>query len=156
VKQVDHLLSNQGIDVQEFFTHWVPYVIGEREPAVVALDWTSFPDDGYATIALMMLTGHGHALPPLWKTVGALVLKRSQTEYEDAVLQRLHDVLPDSVRVTIVAALGFADVELYRYLEEGTAAVSLVADHARRVVSNASPDCSNNTPRSVRSSPSDE
>ena len=30
VKQVDRLLSNQGIDVWEFFGYWVPYLVGAR------------------------------------------------------------------------------------------------------------------------------
>ena len=31
VKQVDRLLSNQGIDVWEFFGYWVPYLVGARQ-----------------------------------------------------------------------------------------------------------------------------
>ena len=42
VKQVDRLLSNRGIVVEEFFAHWVPYMVGARTEVVVALDWTSF------------------------------------------------------------------------------------------------------------------
>ena len=46
VKQVDRMLSNQGINVWELFALWVPYVLGQREEAVVALDWTDFDADG--------------------------------------------------------------------------------------------------------------
>ena len=42
VKQVDRLLSNQGIDVWEAFAKWVPYVVGARESVVLAMDWTDF------------------------------------------------------------------------------------------------------------------
>ena len=42
VKQVDRLLSNQGIDVWEFFGYWIPYLVGARTEVVVAMDWTSF------------------------------------------------------------------------------------------------------------------
>ena len=59
VKQVDRLLSNQGIDVWAFFAHWTPYLIGARTEVVVALDWTSFAADEQETIVLSMLTGHG-------------------------------------------------------------------------------------------------
>ena len=45
VKQVDRLLSNQGIDVWEFFGYWVPYLVGARLEVVVAMDWTSFARD---------------------------------------------------------------------------------------------------------------
>ena len=30
MKQVDRLLSNQGIDVWEFFGYWIPYLVGAR------------------------------------------------------------------------------------------------------------------------------
>lgn len=118
VKQVDRLLSNRGIDVQAFFAHWVPYVVGEREAVVVALDWTSFAHDGQATLALMMLTGHGRSTPLLWKTVPTSKLKGAQTGYEDELLWRLHEVVPEGVAVTVVADRGFADCKLFGYLEQ--------------------------------------
>ena len=61
VKQVDRLLSNQGIDVWEFFGYWVPYLVGARVEVVVAMDWTSFARDQQDTVVLSMLTGHGRA-----------------------------------------------------------------------------------------------
>lgn len=69
IKQVDRLLSNQGIDVWAYFAHWVAYVVGARSKVVVALDWTSFAADGQDTIVLSMLTRHGRVTPLLWKTV---------------------------------------------------------------------------------------
>ena len=57
VKQVDRLLSNQGIDVWEFFGYWIPYLVGARTEVVVAMDWTSFARDQQDTIVLSMLTG---------------------------------------------------------------------------------------------------
>ena len=63
VKQVDRLLSNEGIDVGTFFGYWVRCIVGARREIVVALDWTSFAGDGHETIVLSMLTGHGRAAP---------------------------------------------------------------------------------------------
>src|SRR5579872_220253 len=40
VKQVDRLLSNEGIDVWDSFARWVPHQIGERRDIQVAMDWT--------------------------------------------------------------------------------------------------------------------
>ena len=42
VKQVDRLLSNNGIDVSDSFARWVAYQIGERRDILVAMDWTDF------------------------------------------------------------------------------------------------------------------
>ena len=38
VKQVDRLLSNEGIDVWDSFARWVPRQIGERRDILVAMD----------------------------------------------------------------------------------------------------------------------
>jgi len=45
VKQVDRMLSNRGIDVDALLVHWVPYVVGNRDRIVVAMDWTEFDAD---------------------------------------------------------------------------------------------------------------
>lgn len=118
VKQVDRLLSNQGVDVWGYFGYWVPYVVGERDEIVVALDWTSFARDGHETIALSLVSGGGRATPLLWQTVKASQLKGKQTDYEDGLLVRLGEVLPVGVGVTVVADRGFADCKLFRFLAE--------------------------------------
>ena len=68
VKQVDRLLSNQGIDVDALLGHWVPYVVGKRDSITVAMDWTEFDADGQATIMLSLLSRHGRATPLVWLT----------------------------------------------------------------------------------------
>ncbi|TFH46999.1 MAG: IS4 family transposase [Lysobacterales bacterium] len=118
VKQVDRMLSNQGIDVWAYFAYWVPYVIGSRPEVVVALDWTSFARDAQDTIVVSMLTRHGRATPLLWQTVKSSTLKGRQTQYEDRLLHRLYEVLPAGVKVTVVADRGFADSKLFEYLSE--------------------------------------
>jgi hypothetical protein len=52
VKQVDRLLSNQGIDVEELQPLWVCYVVGSRSKIIVAMNWTEFEPDGHATLML--------------------------------------------------------------------------------------------------------
>ena len=42
VKQVDRLLSNNGIDVWDSFAHWVPRQVGNQPDILVAMDWTDF------------------------------------------------------------------------------------------------------------------
>jgi hypothetical protein len=117
-KQVDRLLSNQGIDVDALLAHWVPYVVGARSNITVAMDWTEFAADGQATLMLALLTEHGRATPLVWLTVDTATLKdrRNGTEYQ--VLVRLAEMLPAAVRVRIVADRGFGDHKLYRVLTE--------------------------------------
>lgn len=118
IKQVDRLLSNAALDVWALFAHWVPHVVGAQSAIVVALDWTEFDADGHATIALSLVTSHGRATPLVWQTVPKAPLKGRRNQYEDAVLQRLHEVLPAGVHVTVLADRGFGDQKLYQFLTE--------------------------------------
>jgi hypothetical protein len=47
IKQVDRLLSNEGINVWDSFVRWVPHQIGERREILVAVDWTNFDHDAH-------------------------------------------------------------------------------------------------------------
>jgi Transposase DDE domain len=117
-KQVDRLLSNQGIDIDALLHYWVPYVVGSRPSIKVAMDWTEFEADGQATIMLSLLTRHGRATPLVWLTVDTATLKDRRNGYEHQVLVRLAEVLPADVTVCIVADRGFGDRKLYRVLTE--------------------------------------
>jgi hypothetical protein len=118
IKQVDRLLSNEGIDIDAALRHWVPYVVGPRSSINVAMDWTEFDPDGQATIMLSLLTRHGRATPLMWLTVDTATLKNHRNEYEYQVLVRLADALPADIKVCIVADRGFGDQKLYRVLTE--------------------------------------
>jgi hypothetical protein len=84
VKQVDRLLSNEGIDVWDCFARWVPYQIGERWNLLVAMDWTDFAHDDQATLVLSLVTGHGRA---------AVVAQRLEGRTDEAA-QRFRGCLP--------------------------------------------------------------
>ncbi len=118
VKQVDRLLSNEGIDFDAALRHWVPYVVGPRTSINVAMDWTDFDADGQATIMLSLLTRHGRATPLMWLTVDTATLKNHRNEYEYQVLVRLAYALPADITVCIVADRGFGDQKLYHVLTE--------------------------------------
>jgi hypothetical protein len=66
IKQVDRLLSNDGIDVDALMADWAGYCLGSRTEIVVAMDWTDFDADGHSTLMLSLLTEHGRATPLLW------------------------------------------------------------------------------------------
>src|SRR6266852_4510046 len=118
IKQVDRLLSNEGIDVDAALRHWVPHVVGSRTDIKVAMDWTDFDADGQTTIMLSLLTRHGRATPLMWLTVETITLKSHRNEYEYQALVRLADALPADIKVCIVADRGFGDQKLYRVLTE--------------------------------------
>jgi hypothetical protein len=63
VKQVDRMLSNDGIDLWHLFLLWVPYVLAQRTEAVVSLDWTDFDADDHTTLVATLKTRHGRSPP---------------------------------------------------------------------------------------------
>src|SRR3954449_2554528 len=114
VKQVDRLLSNPRIEA--VFASWVPEMVGPRKDIVVAMDWTDFDADGH--LALKLVTRHGRATPLIWLSVLKDELSNARNDYEDAAVRRLAEVLPDDVKVTILADRGFADTKLFGFLDE--------------------------------------
>jgi hypothetical protein len=113
IKQVDRLLSNAGINVDQAQALWVPFAIGSREEIVVALDWTEFDRDRHSTLALHLVTSHGRATPLMWKTVSKSRLRGRRNAHEDRLLKRLRAVVPENVKVTVLADRGFGDAALY-------------------------------------------
>jgi hypothetical protein len=117
IKQVDRLLSNAGVDVWDLFSLWVPYVLAERKEAIVAIDWTDFEADDHVTCAAHMITTHGRSTALVWKTINKSELKGQQTDVENEVIGRLHEVVPSAVRLTLLADRGFADDDRYEHLD---------------------------------------
>ena len=118
VKQVDRLLSNQGIDVWDSFARWVLQQVGTRKDILVAMDWTDFDHDGQSTLVLSLVTGHGRAAALVWLTVWKEEIATRRNDYEDACLRRLAELVPQGCRVTILADRGFGDQKLFAFLAE--------------------------------------
>ena len=118
VKQVDRLLSNNGIDVWDSFARWVPHQLGGRGDALVAMDWTDFDHDGQSTLVLSLVSGHGRAAPLLWLSIWKEEIATRRNDYEDACLRRLAELVPPGCRVTILADRGFGDQKLFAFLGE--------------------------------------
>ena len=118
IKQVDRLLSNPKLMREEVARCWVRFVVAERKELIVNFDWTEFQDSDQAMIVLGTQTEHGRSTPLVWKTVTRSALKAQRNAHEDELLGRFADVLPQGVRVTVVADRGFSDIKLYRFLQE--------------------------------------
>ena len=118
IKQVDRLLSNTALKPADLFADWVPFVLGDREEARIALDWTHFDADGHSTIAAYLITTHGRATPLVWRTFPDSELSEGgRTDAEDLLLLRLREVVPEPVKVVLLADRGFGDVGLYTMLD---------------------------------------
>lgn len=118
VKQVDRLLSNDGVELDEVGAAWVRHVVGATSDLVLVMDWTDFDDDDHTTLTVALATTHGRATPLAWKTVAKSKLKSRRTKYELAMVRRLHSWLPDGTRVELLADRAFGYQELYALLEQ--------------------------------------
>jgi hypothetical protein len=111
VQQVDRRLSPPRLEAWDVFATWVPQAVGARQDIVVAMDWTDDAADGQATLGLRLVTRHGRTTPLVWLSV-------FKDEWKDAGLRRLAAVLPDGVRVTLLADRGFADTTLFGFRDD--------------------------------------
>ena len=118
IKQIDRLLSNEGIDNDEAQELWVKYRLQGATRVDVIADWTHFDKDDHATLMLSLRTGKGRAEPLLWRTYPKSTLKGNQSQYEDEMFKVLQEILPPGVHVTIVADRGFFDHALLRFLAQ--------------------------------------
>ena len=83
----------------------------------MTLDWTDYAADGHHRIALNLVTKHGRASPLLGKTVSAADLTDRRNEHEDELLlRRLKRLIPEGMRVHVLADRSFGDVKLYELL----------------------------------------
>lgn len=118
IKQIDRYLSNELIEMEEFFESWITHQVGELKEIVVAMDWTDFEGDKQATITIHLISKHARAMPLVWKSVEKASLKDKRNDYEDEVLNILRDNIAEGVKVTVLADRGFADTNLMKYLQE--------------------------------------
>ena len=118
IKQVDRLISNAGIEVEKYFSFWVPYMVGNRKEIVTSLDWTDFGKDEHSTLSLQLQTTHGRSLPLMWQTVNWMEGRKRKREYERDFLSLFRSILPEDVKITIVADRGFCDTNLFADLEK--------------------------------------
>ncbi len=104
--------------MDKVFAGWVPWLVGDRDSIVVAMDWTEHDHDDQSTIAIYLVTRHGRATPLVWRTVRKSTLAGQRNAHEDELLVVLYRALPSDVHVTVLADRGFGDTALYAGLHE--------------------------------------
>lgn len=116
IKQVDRLLSNDGVALDEVMPLWIKHVVGTTESITVALDWTDYDDDDHTTLCVSLITTHGRATPLAWRTVKKSELKRMRTGHELDMVRSMAAWLPKDTRVEWLADRAFGYQELYELL----------------------------------------
>ena len=118
IKQVDRCVGNEKLDVEVLQAAWVKHWCANRTEMVVNLDWTEFGDDGHSMLVLSLQTDHGRSMPLVWKSVDTKSLKGRRNGSEDELLVRFRSLVPDGIKVTVVADRGFGDQKLYAFLRD--------------------------------------
>jgi hypothetical protein len=116
IKQVDRLLSNDGVELADVMALWVKHVVGETTSIVVAMAWTDFDGDDHTTLCVSLITTHGRATPLAWMTVKKSKLARRRTHHELQMVRNLRKWLPEQVSVEWLADRAFGYGELYELL----------------------------------------
>jgi hypothetical protein len=117
IKQVDRMLSNDGLSLDTILAAWVRFVVGDVPQLCLAIDWTDFEKDDHTTLCAYLVTRQGRATPLVWKTVKKSELKDRQTQIELAFIDQLSSWIPSKVEITLLGDRGFGKVELYEVLE---------------------------------------
>ena len=116
-KQVDRMLSNEGIDLDTVFPVWIAHLLEDRAKADVLLDWTDFDGDDHTTLMLSLRVDRGRSEPLIWRTVQKSALKGNRNRFEDELLEAFAKSAPEGVAFTVLADRGFADQALFSFLE---------------------------------------
>ncbi len=117
IKQIDRLLSNEKLNIdlaQQIITQ---LVVAKRQEILVAMDWTNFTKDDQITLTAKLVTKHGRATPLAWLSVYLHELKGKKIEYENILLKRLKQYLPENIKVVILADREFGSIERFERLK---------------------------------------
>jgi hypothetical protein len=87
----------------------------KKKPLLVALDWTDIR--GFCTLMAAAVM-KGRAVPLVWATYRKWELHRSQNNLEEGLLYVLRSMIPETVKVVLLADRGFGRTELARLCQE--------------------------------------
>jgi len=117
-KQVDRLLSNDGIDTGVCQHTLAQLLISCRSRIAVAMDWTVFAKDKQMTLTFRLVTKHGRATPLLWQTVSTVGLKGNKIKYVFRLFEKLRRIVSSDTQVIVLADREFGILKNMRMLKE--------------------------------------
>jgi len=121
VKRIGRLVHNQRLDPRDLADAVLEEAISKLPASGkvrITIDWTS--EDNQHLLVISLVIGR-RAMPIYWRAYDSKVLKGRMHRYERAVIKRVVKRLRQVVgpkRLRITADRGFADVELFKLLEE--------------------------------------
>jgi hypothetical protein len=111
IKRVDRFVGNDRIEPTEAMRGLVQWLAKPRDRLLVSLDWVDIRQF-HCLVAATRL--RGRAIPLAWGVYRYEDYYRSQNNIEYGLLHVLRTMIPQSVRVTILADRGFGRTEMAR------------------------------------------
>ena len=131
VKRAARFIANRRVTVADGMAGLIARLTrGRREPLAVALDWVEVR--AFHTLVAAAVAD-GRSVPLLWASYPEWQLHKSQNNLEEGLIRLLRSLVPDRVRIILLADRGFGRAELARTLA-GMVNVSFVIRVQPKVV----------------------
>jgi hypothetical protein len=112
VQRTWRFCDNDRVHISDAMAGFIHRLTKKRKkPLLVALDWTEVRS--FHTLMAAAVLG-SRAIPLLWATYTEGQLYKSQNSYEEGLLRLLVSMLPEGVKVILLADRGFGRTELAR------------------------------------------
>jgi hypothetical protein len=117
IKRTWRFIANPRIEVSDAMRGVVARLVKRhrKKPLLVAFDWTDIR--GFCTLMAAAVI-KGRAVPLLWATYPKWELHKSQNNLEEGLLYLLRSMVPESVKVILLADRGFGRTELARLCQD--------------------------------------
>src|SRR5262245_35444697 len=108
-KRAWRFTCNERVEVADAMAEVIQKLVRKRKKRLlVSFDWTEFRDFHTLMAAACI---QGRSVPLLWASYKEWKFLRSQNSLEEALLRLLRTLLPESIRVVILADRGFGRAE---------------------------------------------
>jgi DDE family transposase len=114
IKRAARFVANGRVQVADGMAGVIARLTrGRHVPLVVALDWVEVCS--FHTLVAAAVAG-GRSIPLLWSSYPEWELHKSQNNLEEGLIRLLRSLVPDRVRLLLLADRGFGRTELARTL----------------------------------------
>jgi hypothetical protein len=113
IKRAGRFIANKRVTVADAMTGVIHRLCRRGEPLLVALDWVEVRDL-HALVAAAVV--EGRSVPLVWHSYPEWELTKSQNNLEEGLIRLLRSLVPDRVRIILLADRGFGRTELARML----------------------------------------
>jgi hypothetical protein len=119
IKRCWRFTANQRVEISDAMAGVIRHLLKrkrwKKKPLVVALDWTEVRNFHTLMLAAVL---RGRAVPLLWASYPEWQLARSQNNLEEGLLRLLKSLLPQGLRVIVLADRGFGRTEMARFCQQ--------------------------------------